>query len=161
MASVSNLTLAIEVVNDGPNLEANVTVDYDIVFSSFDQHSNLPYAEVCRLIGDDTGITPAEDGADDSIPGGQLFPVIIFQPTAGAVPAPIPIPIPIPLLNLIASDGRPSVHRHFAKTLPLSALNEDQALVPNPDEIRAQVTLTPSMPAALVRESNQVLINVT
>jgi hypothetical protein len=155
MANVSNLTLAIEVVNDGPNLEAVVTADYDIVFSSFDQHSNLPYAEVCRLIGDDTGITPPEDGVDDSIPGGQLFPTIIFQPAAG------PIPIPIPVLNLIASEGRASVHRHFTKTLPLSALNEDQAPVPNPDEIRAQVTLTPSMPAALIRESNQVLINVT
>src|ERR1700759_4548647 len=98
MASGSNLVLAIEVVNDGPNLEANVTVDYDIVFSSFDQHSNLPYAAVCRLIGDDTGSSPAEGGTDASIPGGQLFPAIIFQPAAG----PTPVPIPIPVLNQIA-----------------------------------------------------------
>ena len=151
MASVSNLTLAIEVVNDGPDLEANVTVDYDIVFSSFDQKSNLPYSEVCRLIGDDTGINPPEDGVDDAIPGGQLTPVIL-------TPGPFPVPIPLP--SLIASDGRTSVHRHFTKTLPLSALNEDQPPVSNPDELRAQVSLSPVLPSALLRESNQVVLNI-
>jgi hypothetical protein len=148
MAIVSNLTLAIAVVNDGPNLEANITVDYDIVFSSFDQNSNLQYSEVCRLIGDDSGINPAEDGTDDAIPGGQLVPVV----------GPPPFPIQIP--SLIASDGRPSVHRQFTKTLPLSALNEDQPPVPNPDEIRAQVSLTPVLPSTLVRESSQVVLNI-
>jgi hypothetical protein len=162
MASVNNLTLAIAVVTNGPNLEANVTVDYDIVFSSYDQDSNQPYTEVCRLIGDDSGQNPPEDGQDDSIPGGQLFPVLILPPlpAAGPIPAPVPIPIPIPLLNTIASDGRPSVHRTHSKTLPLSALNEDQGTVPNPDEIRAQVTITPVAPATVVRESNQVALNL-
>jgi hypothetical protein len=148
MASVSNITLAIDVVNNGANLEANVTVEYDITFSSYDQNSNQPYTEFCRLIGDDTGITPAEDGVDDAIPGGQLFP-------AG------PFPFPFPVLNTIASDGRASVHRRHTKTLPLSALNEDQPPVPNADELRAQVTLNPVLPVALVRESNQVLLNIS
>jgi hypothetical protein len=154
MANVSNLILKIDVVTNGPNLEANVTVDYDIVFSTYDQDSNQPYTELVKLIGDDTGIAPAEDGVDDAIPGGQLFPVLILPPT------PFP-PIPLPFISTIASDGRPSVHRSFSKTLPLSALDEDKAPVPNPDEIRAQVTLTPQLPATIVRESNQVALNIS
>jgi hypothetical protein len=146
MASVSGITLAIEVVNNGANLEANVTVEYDITFSSYDQHSNQPYTELCRLIGDDTGIVPAEDGVDDSIPGGQLFPTG---------------PFPFPLFSTIASEGRASVHQVHKKTLPLSALNEDQPPAPNPDELRAQITLTPVTPVAIVRESNQVLLNIS
>src|SRR3954469_3784045 len=113
MASVSGIILAIEVVNNGANLEANVTVEYDIAFSSYDQHSNQPYTELCRLIGDDTGIVPAEDGVDDSIPGGQMFP-------SGPFPFPFPLPV------AIASEGRASVHRVHKKTLALNALNEDQ-----------------------------------
>jgi hypothetical protein len=70
-------------------------------------------------------------------------------------------PIPIPLLSTIASDGRASVHRKFTKTLPLTALDEDKPPVPNPDEIRAQVTLTPVLPATVVRESNQVALNIS
>ena len=143
MATVTNLTLAIQVVNNGPNLEAQIEVEYDIVFSSFDQNSNQPYSELCRLIGDDTGIAPAEDGADDLIPGGQLFPVIILPP-----------------FNQVASNGQASVHRTRTRTLPLSALNEDQGAVANPDELRAQVTLTPVPPVSVVRESSQVLLNI-
>jgi hypothetical protein len=154
MANVSNLTLKVVVVTNGPNLEANVTVDYDILFSTYDQDSNQPYTELVKLIGDDTGIAPAEDGVDDAIPGGQLFPVLIIPPL------PAIAPIPIPLFGTIASDGRPSVHRSFSKTLPLSALDEDKPPVPNPDEIRAQVTLTPQLPATIVRESNQVTLNI-
>jgi hypothetical protein len=146
MATTNNLTLTIDVVNDGPDLEANITVEYDIAFSVYDQDSNQPYTEVCRLIGKDA---PPEDGADDAIPGGQLFPVLLFPP--------LPIgPIPIPT-NQIASDGRPSVHRKFTKTLPLSALNEDAS---GQDEIRAQVTLTPVLPVTVIRESNQVALNI-
>jgi hypothetical protein len=144
MAGVSNLTLAIQVVNNGPNLEANVSVEYDIVFSSYDQNSNQPYAEACRLIGDDTGIVPAEDGVDDAIPGGQLFPLF-----------------PIPPFNQVSSNGAASVHRVRTRTLPLSNLNEDQAPTPNPDEIRAQVTLTPVLPVAVARESAQVPLNIS
>jgi hypothetical protein len=154
MASISGFTLDIQVVNNGPNLEANITVDYDIDFSSYDQHSNQSYTEVCRLTGDDTGINPAEDGVDDAIPGGQLLPNPIV---IGPPPNP---PIVIPGISVVASEGRTSLHRHLTKTLPLSALNEDQPPALNPDEIRAQVTLTPVLPVAVVRESNQVLLNI-
>lgn len=143
MAGVSNLTLAIQVVNNGPNLEAKIEVEYDIVFNSFDQNSNQPYAESCRLIGDDTGILPPEDGVDDQIPGGTLFPIF-----------------PIPPFNQVASNGAASVHRVRTKTLPLNNLNEDQGAIPNPDELRAVVTLTPVVPVAVSRESSQVALNI-
>ena len=146
MASLSGITLAIEVVNNGANLEPNVTVEYDITFSSYDRHSNQAYTELCRLIGDDTGIVPAEDGVDESIPGDQLFPTG---------------PFPFPVFSTIASEGRATVHRVHKKTLPLSALNEDQTAASNPDELRAQITLTPVIPVAIVRESNQVLLNIS
>jgi hypothetical protein len=143
MASVSNLTLSIAVANNGPNLEANVEVEYDIVFSAYDQASNQPYTENCRLIGDDTGIVPAEDGVDDAILGGTLFPFLNLPP-----------------FNQVASNGAASVHRMRTKTLPLNNLNEDQGAVPNPDELRALVTLTPVAPVAVARESNQVALNI-
>jgi hypothetical protein len=142
MATVSDLTLTIDVVNDGPDLEARITVEYDIDFSSYDQNSNQPYREVCRLIGDDTGIAPAEDGVDDLIPNGQLFPFLLFP-------------------GQVASDGKATVHRTRTKTIPLSSLNEDSQAGANPDEIRAQVTLSPILPVAVSRESSQVLLNVT
>jgi hypothetical protein len=60
-----------------------------------------------------------------------------------------------------ACEGRANVHRVHKKTLPLSALNEDQPPAPNPDELRAQITLTPVAPVAIVRESNQVLLSIS
>ena len=57
MATVTGLTLDVEVVNDGANLVANVTAAYRINWSTYDQESEQPYREVCKLIGDDTGIT--------------------------------------------------------------------------------------------------------
>jgi hypothetical protein len=141
MASVSNLTLSIAVVNNGANLEANIDVEYDIVFNSYDQNSNQAYAETCKIIGDDTGIVPAEDGVDDAILNGTLFPAF-----------------PFPGLNLVASNGQASVHRTRSKTLPLNNLNED--LAGNPDELRAVVTLSPVLPVAVSRESAQVALNI-
>ena len=145
MANVRDLTCAIEVVNDGPNLEANITVEYFIDFTQFDQSSNQPYTEVCRMIGDDTGITPPEDGVDDAIPNGQLFPIVLFPP------------LPLPLLAQTASNGQASVKRTRTKTLALGNLNEDATGL---DELRAVVTLTPVLPAAVTRESNQVALNI-
>ena len=154
MARVTNLTLDLEVVNDGANLVANVSAEYDIEFDSYDINSNQPYREACKLIGDDTGITPAEDGVDDAIANGQLFPQLLF-------PSPGPFPLPIPLFNTVQSDGLASIDRVHTKTISLSNLDEDQSPVPNPDEIRAQVSLTPVLPAAVIRESAQFALNVS
>jgi len=158
MASVSNLVLDIEVVNDGANLVANVTASYRINWSSYDQNSNQPYRESCVLIGDDTGITPAEDGTDDSIPNGTLFPQLLF-PTFPIV-SPVPAAPLIPLFNTTASNGQPFTDRVHTKAINLSNLDEDAGSLANPDEIRAQVTLTPQLPTTVTRESAQFLLNV-
>jgi hypothetical protein len=160
MASISNLSLEIEVVNDGANLVANVEASYRINWSSYDQNSNQPYRESCVLIGDDTGIVPAEDGTDDPILGGQLFPQLLFPPfpvVDGGSPVVSPL---VPLFNTTASNGNAFTDRVHTKSIPLSNLDEDQDPVPNPDEIRAQVTMTPVLPAAVTRESAQFAINV-
>jgi hypothetical protein len=146
MASVRDLTCGIEVVNNGPNLEANITVEYFIDFSLYDQSSNQPYNEVCRMIGDDTGITPPEDGVDDAVPNGRLFPIVLFPP------------IPVPLFGQTQSNGQASVKRTRTKTLALSNLSEDATGL---DELRAVVTLTPVLPATVTRESNQVALNIS
>jgi hypothetical protein len=41
----------------------------------------------------------------------------------------------------------------FTKTLARSALDKDKAPEPNPDEIQAEVTLTPILPATVTRQS--------
>ena len=161
MASISNLTLDIEVVNDGANLVANVTAAYRINWSSYDQESNQPYRESCVLIGDDTGITPAEDGTDDSIPGGTLFPQLLFPPFpavngGGVLASPL-----IPLFNTTASNGQAFTDRVHTRSIPLGNLDEDAGSLSNPDEIRAQVTMTPVLPAAVTRESAQFALNVS
>jgi hypothetical protein len=161
MARVINLTLDLDVVNDGANLVANVTAEYDLEFDSYDINSNQPYRETCKLIGDDTGITPAEDGVDDAIVNGQLFPQLLFPPVPAPGPLPGPIPLPIPLFNTVASNGQSSIHRVHTKTINLTSLDEDKAPTPNPDEIRAQVTLTPVLPVAVIRESAQFALNVS
>ena len=133
MATISNLTLSI--VRDVAN--ADITAEWDINWSAFDQASNLPYRESFALIGDDTG----EDGdnapaGDDSISLG-LQPVLFFS-----------------------SEGQATTHR--TKTLPtmaFSALNEDSGLFPlvnNDDEIRAVVTYTPQLPVTVRVESGKV-----
>jgi hypothetical protein len=161
MASISNLSLDVEVVNDGANLVANVTASYRINWSSYDQNSNQPYRESCVLIGDDTDIVPSEDGTDDSIPGGQLFPQLLFPPfplgngTSPVIASPL-----IPLFNTTASNGQAFTDRVHSKSIPLSNLDEDAGSLANPDELRAQVTLTPVLPAAVTRESAQFALNV-
>jgi hypothetical protein len=158
MANITNLTLEIEVVNDGANLVANVTASYRINWSSYDQNSNQPYRESCVLIGDDTGIVPAEDGTDDSIPGGTLFPQLLFPPfpvVNGGVPSPL-----IPLFNTTSSNGQAFTDRVHTKSIPLGNLDEDAGALANPDEIRAQVTMTPQLPTATTRESAQFALNV-
>jgi hypothetical protein len=54
------------------------------------------------------------------------------------------------------ANGKPKLKRQFTKTFRKTDLDEDRGSVPNPDEIRAQVTLTPVAPSATSRESNVV-----
>ena len=127
MASIGAVSLSI--VTNVAN--ADITVTYSLTGSAFDIASGQPYTEVCRLMGDDTGIVPAEDNVDDVIPNGLLTP--IFS-------------IPVVFANALP------ITRTRTKTIAKSDLNEDVGL----DEIRALVTLTPVLPVAASRESNQV-----
>jgi hypothetical protein len=156
MATITGLDLEVEVVNDGADLVANVTATYRINWSTSDQASEQAYREVCKLVGDDSGLNPAEDGVDDAIVNGQLFPQLLFPPFP-ALPGQPLIPIPS---GTVSSNGQPFLDRVHTKTINLNNLDEDQDPVPNPDEIRAVVTLTPVLPVAVTRESAQVLLNV-
>lgn len=127
MASISNLVLDIDI--DVANAE--ITVDYDINFSSFDVNSNVTYLETCRIVEKDL---PPEDGTDDAVT--PMIPG--FLPFA-----------------FVSSNGLNSLHRTRTKTIPKSQLDKDVGT----DEIRAVVTLTPQLPTAATRESNQVTAN--
>jgi hypothetical protein len=109
----------------------DITVTYSLTGSAFDIASGQPYFELCKLIGDDTGIVPAEDNTDDAIPNGVLTP--LFS-------------LPIVFTNALP------VNRTRTKTIAKANLNEDVGT----DEIRAVVTLTPVAASAVSRESNQV-----
>jgi hypothetical protein len=141
MATIREIILSIQ--QDVAN--ARIGVEYTIEWSNFDQTSNLQYAEAVRLIGDDT-VPPTgilnlrEDEVDDAIVGGGL------SAPGGA--------------NVIQSDGQPSVQRRFTKVIPLANLNEDRSQLQNPDEIRAEVTLTPILPTAVRVESNLVTLTL-
>ncbi len=128
MASIGPVELKVKLKGE----EALVEVSYEIAFDTYDQHANQAYVEVCRLIGDDTN-TGDPPGPDQTL--GFLTPLFVTN---------------------TASDGKPTVKRDWKKTFRKSDLDEDRGTVPNPDEIRATVTLTPVQPAATSRESNLV-----
>jgi hypothetical protein len=130
MATIGPVKLNIDIQGN----RATVEVAYDINFDSYDQNSNQPYVEVCRLMGDDTNVgdTP-EAGADDVL--GFVTPIF---------------------LRSTASNGQPKLSRRWAKTFPTGDLDEDRGNVPNPDEFFARVTLTPVAPATATAVSNPV-----
>ena len=123
-----------------PNLDNRVVnVSYTITFSAFDKTTNLPYSQVVRLIGDDTNVAgdPLIAAPDDLITGGLLA------------------------FNTVQANGQNTRTVTLTRTLGKSALDEDTGAVPNPDEIRARVTLTPALPSALNAESNLYSENIT
>ena len=105
--------------------KATVDVTYDILFSQTDIKKKQAYEEECRLIGDDTHRgDPAEAGGDDTL---EFLS---------------------PLFNKPVKPGKTeTVSRHHKKTFRALDLNEDVGSIPNPDEIRALVTLRPAPPA--------------
>jgi hypothetical protein len=131
MPTISDLNLAI--VKDVAN--ANVTVTYKINWDAFDQATDLEYDETWKLIGDDTN----SDG--DNLPIGDD-------------------PISLGLLPIVrvSSNGNAVTERTKNKTIAFSNLDEDTG-VNEDDEIRAVVTLTPRLPVATSRESNQVPVD--
>jgi hypothetical protein len=110
-----------------------VEVAYTITGNIPDRTTNQKYLELCRLIGDDT----PGDGTDDLIPNGVLRESVVEFSTANF-----------------------EFSRALQIFLPASALDEDSGgPVPDTDEIRAVVTLTPVVPKIATRESNQFLFN--
>jgi hypothetical protein len=116
---------------------STLTVKYTVTFSAFDQASGQPYRESIDVIGDDTAVgDPATAGADDALY--TIVNVVVVSPPA-AVQA-----------------------RTHTITLSNSTLNEDTGAIPNPDEIRARVTLTPIAPTAIGPiESNLVALQLS
>lgn len=117
-----------------------VTVGYEIRFDAFDNAADQPYLETVTLIGDDTGVPgdPATAAPDDTI---ALINV-------GTVRASMNLG-PVAFLR-----------RTHTRTIPTTSLDEDRAPVPNPDEIRAVVALTPQSPRADTQESNLVTLTI-
>ncbi len=135
MATISNLDL--NIVRDVANAE--ITVEFDINWSTFDQATNLQYLVSWTLIGDDTGFDNDLLGADDEIPMG-LMPIV-----------------------KLSSRGNASTHYSNADsphTIAWADLDEDPQSWANPDEIRAVVTVTPLLPTTVTRESNLVEVTV-
>ncbi len=132
MASIGPVELKVRMKGE----QANVEVAYQITFDSYDQHADQAYVEVCRLIGDDTA-TGDPPGPDQTL--GFLTPLFVTN---------------------TRSDGQPTLQRDWKKAFRKADLNEDRGTVPNPDELRAVVTLTPVQPAAVSRESNLVTKNI-
>ena len=131
MATIGPVKLAIKKKDDNQFV---VDVKYDITFDAYDQSSNQPYAEVCKLVGDDTGLgDPPAAGDDDTL--GFLTP-LFFRETQ--------------------SNGEATLARHWTKPFRKTELDEDRGPIPNPDEIRAVVTLTPVAPKPATAESNLV-----
>jgi hypothetical protein len=102
---------------------SDVTVTYTVMFDDFDVSSGQPYHEHADLIGDDTGTGDgAAAGGDDPL----------YWAGLGNVHAGFPLQV-----------------RTHTFSVPNSALNEDTNGIPNPDEIRARITLTPLGPAVV------------
>jgi hypothetical protein len=113
-----------------------VHVKYTIGFDSFDQASNLNYKHVAQLMGDDTNVTgdPANAAPDEVLATLKS--------------------------EVVQANGQAQVVVDFTQEFPKSLLNEDIG-APNPDEVRAKVTLTPILPVQIVRESNLYLESIS
>ena len=137
MASLS--TPVLKITGSTTPGDSIVTVEYEVTFNKFDVAADQPYSESVRLIGDDTGTGDGAAGGDDTL--ATLVPSIIR-----------------------ASDMVPpatTLRRTVTRTISNTVLDEDQPPVPNPDEVRAVVTLNPVAPvAAGPRESNQVALTL-
>lgn len=137
MAKIGAIKLKIGISGE----EATIDVTYNVTFDAKDKKAKQLYREECRLIGDDTntGDGPAA-GGDDTLD------------------------FITPLFNKeITSDADGTIERHFTKTIRRRDLDEDTGNIPNPDEIRALVTITATTPtpgAAVHRESPMVKLKI-
>ena len=121
MARIGPVKLDLKIKGD----KATVDVTYDILFSQTDIKKKQSYEEECRIIGDDTHRgDPAEAGGDDTL---EFLSPLFSKP--------------------VKPGKTDTVSRRHKKTFRALDLNEDQGSIPNPDEVRALVTLRPLEPA--------------
>ena len=137
MARIGAVKLDIKIKGE----KATVDVKYDILFSKTDLKNKQAYEEECRIIGDDTHAgDPPEAGGDDTL---EFL---------------------TPLFNKPVKPGtKETVSRHIKKTFRALDLNEDLQSIPNPDEIRAMVTLRPAPPStgkAVTRQSPMIKLKM-
>jgi hypothetical protein len=137
MATIGPVKLAVKVKGD----TATVDVTYDIKFSATDVKNKQSYEEECRIIGDDThAADPPAAGGDETLE------------------------FVTPLFNKAVKPGKTdTVSRRHKKSFRALDLNEDQGDIPNPDEIRALVTLRPAPPSnrkATQRQSPMVKLKM-
>ncbi len=129
MASIGPVDLNIDIRND----RAFIDVKYAVTFDEADKGQR--YTELCRLIGDDTDVgDPPEAGDDD--PLAYLAPLYFRE---------------------VRVDRPRTVRRNLHADIPTVLLDEDFGPIPNPDEIRALVTLLPAA-RPVRRESNLVVV---
>lgn len=137
MARIGPVKLDVKVKGD----TATADVTYDILFSKTDVKNKQAYEEECRLIGDDTHAgDPPEAGGDETLE--FLTPVFNKDIKPGSTE---------------------TLTRRHKKSFRALDLNEDRDAIPNPDEIRALVTLRPSPPGkgrATRRESPMVKLKM-
>ena len=127
MATLSNVQVS--VVRDIANAEAVVT--FDIIWSAFDQATNLTYTVTWSLEDDDTG----QDG--DNLPLGDD-----------------PISMGIMFITQVSSNGQAMTSHTRNHTLAWSNLDKDAG----DEEIRAVVTLRPQLPVETTRESTNFVL---
>ena len=141
MASIGKPTLTI--TGSTTVGSSDVTAVYTVDFDTFDKASDQPYQEVVKLFGVDTG---EGAGPDDDL--GTIFPAGIIVAGSDVIRA---SQVVAPATGLT---------RTHTTTFKNSALDEDKPPVPNPDELRAEVILTPVPPAIVKRSSDTVTITL-
>lgn len=132
MASLDKPTLRIDADVVGPNPTATLTIGYTVHWDAYDQASRQEYREGWKIIGADSA--GGEDGTDDTITG------------MGAA-----------TFVWISSDGSASSEHEIVVELDFDELDEDPGS--NLDEIKAEDSLTPRVPARVAETSNRVLVS--
>ena len=122
MARIGPIQLDVKIKGE----KATVDVKYDILFSQTDVKKKQSYEEECRIIGDDTNPSDAAAGAggDDTL---EFMSPVFNKP--------------------VQPGETNTVSRRHQKSFRALDLNEDMGSIPNPDEVRALVTLTPAPPS--------------
>lgn len=124
-----------DVVRDVGNAE--LTLDYDIVFDDFDVATNVGYRESWKYVEADAGFDGDIDTDDDQIGFGEG------------------------LRNPVHANGRTSLTRHRHRTVVWSDLNLDNDTWMGDEEIRGEVKLEPLLPTTVEAESDVVLIDAS